>query len=150
MDQVEQLVDFSCVFEVGTERLTLSDCLNHVLVRTSNIPWRSAGEPVGCMRSVGQYELLECIGSSRSGECDRRDLGKARCRGDNGAFGPVDLQPPAAPEVASRRAGYRLSADPKAVLRHYYDIPEDRLQSSVTYEKHLNSGTDQDGEAHHQ
>jgi hypothetical protein len=23
------------------------------------------------------------------------------------------------------------------VLRHYYDIPEDRLQSSLTYEKHL-------------
>jgi GNAT superfamily N-acetyltransferase len=33
------------------------------------------------------------------------------------------------------RFGYRLSADPEATLRDYYDIPEDRLQSSVTYEK---------------
>ena len=33
------------------------------------------------------------------------------------------------------RAGYRLSADPEAVLRAYYAIPEDRLKSSVTYEK---------------
>ena len=35
------------------------------------------------------------------------------------------------------KAGYQLSPDSEAVLRHYYDIPEDRLQSSVTYEKHL-------------
>lgn len=35
------------------------------------------------------------------------------------------------------KAGYRLSADPQAVLRAYYAIPEDRLPSSVTYEKQL-------------
>jgi len=35
------------------------------------------------------------------------------------------------------KAGYRLSADPQAVLRAYYSIPEDRLKSSVTYEKQL-------------
>ena len=35
------------------------------------------------------------------------------------------------------KAGYRLSADPEAVLRAYYTIPEDRLRSSVTYEKQL-------------
>jgi GNAT superfamily N-acetyltransferase len=35
------------------------------------------------------------------------------------------------------KAGYRLSADPEAVLRAYYAIPEDRLKSSVTYEKQL-------------
>lgn len=35
------------------------------------------------------------------------------------------------------RAGYTLSADPEAVLRTYYSIPEDRLNSSVTYEKSL-------------
>lgn len=35
------------------------------------------------------------------------------------------------------KAGYRLSADPRAVLRAYYAIPEDRLTSSVTYEKQL-------------
>ena len=34
-------------------------------------------------------------------------------------------------------AGYALSADSEAVLRAYYDIPEDRLQSSVTYEKKI-------------
>lgn len=34
-------------------------------------------------------------------------------------------------------AGYTLSADPETVLRAYYDIPEDRLQSSVTYEKEI-------------
>lgn len=34
-------------------------------------------------------------------------------------------------------AGYTLSANPEAVLRAYYDIPEDRLQSSVTYEKEI-------------
>ncbi len=35
------------------------------------------------------------------------------------------------------RAGYVLSLDPEAVLRTYYAIPEDRLKSSVTYEKSL-------------
>ena len=35
------------------------------------------------------------------------------------------------------KAGYRLSADSEAVLRAYYAIPEDRLTSSVTYEKPL-------------
>jgi len=35
------------------------------------------------------------------------------------------------------RAGYTLSPDPEAVLRTYYSIPADRLQSSVTYEKSL-------------
>ena len=35
------------------------------------------------------------------------------------------------------KAGYRLSANPEAVLRAYYAIPEDRLKSSVTYEKPL-------------
>lgn len=35
------------------------------------------------------------------------------------------------------KAGYRLSADPEAVLRAYYAIPEERLKSSVTYEKLL-------------
>ena len=34
-------------------------------------------------------------------------------------------------------AGYAPSADPEAVLRAYYDIPEDRLQSSVAYEKEI-------------
>ena len=38
---------------------------------------------------------------------------------------------------ALEKAGYQPSPDPQAVLRHYYEIPEDRLQSSVTYEKHL-------------
>jgi GNAT superfamily N-acetyltransferase len=33
--------------------------------------------------------------------------------------------------------GYRLSTDSEAVLRHYYEIPEDRLQTSVVYEKKL-------------
>jgi len=32
-------------------------------------------------------------------------------------------------------AGYQVSADAEAVLRAYYAVPEDRLQSSVTYEK---------------
>ena len=36
------------------------------------------------------------------------------------------------------KGGYRLSADSQAVLRTYYDIPEDRLLTSVTYEKTLN------------
>ncbi len=35
------------------------------------------------------------------------------------------------------RAGYALSPDPEAILRTYYAIPEDRLKSSVTYEKSL-------------
>jgi GNAT superfamily N-acetyltransferase len=39
--------------------------------------------------------------------------------------------------AAFEKAGYRPSPDPEAVLRHYYHIPEDRLQSSVTCEKHL-------------
>jgi GNAT superfamily N-acetyltransferase len=34
-------------------------------------------------------------------------------------------------------AGYRLSPDPESVLRAYYAIPEERLNSSVTYEKSL-------------
>jgi GNAT superfamily N-acetyltransferase len=36
---------------------------------------------------------------------------------------------------ALEKAGYRPSPDPQAVLRAYYSIPEDRLASSVTYEK---------------
>ncbi|MFQ5520618.1 MAG: GNAT family N-acetyltransferase [Candidatus Methylomirabilia bacterium] len=36
---------------------------------------------------------------------------------------------------ALEKAGYRLSADSESVLRAYYAIPEDRLESSVTYEK---------------
>jgi len=32
-------------------------------------------------------------------------------------------------------SGYQVSVDTEAVLRAYYTIPEDRLQSSVTYEK---------------
>jgi GNAT superfamily N-acetyltransferase len=32
-------------------------------------------------------------------------------------------------------AGYALSPNPERVLRAYYAIPEDRLKSSVTYEK---------------
>ena len=39
--------------------------------------------------------------------------------------------------AAFEKAGYQPSPDSEAVLRRYYDIPEDRLQSSVTYEKHL-------------
>lgn len=35
------------------------------------------------------------------------------------------------------KIGYRLSPDSSAVLRTYYNIPEDRLQSSVTYEKRV-------------
>jgi GNAT superfamily N-acetyltransferase len=38
---------------------------------------------------------------------------------------------------ALEQAGYRLSADSEAVLRAYYAILEDRLRSSVTYEKTL-------------
>ena len=36
---------------------------------------------------------------------------------------------------ALEKAGYRASADPEAVLRAYYVIPEDRLRTSLTYEK---------------
>ena len=36
---------------------------------------------------------------------------------------------------ALEKMGYRLSPDSEAVLRAYYTIPEDRLKSSVTYEK---------------
>lgn len=36
------------------------------------------------------------------------------------------------------KGGYVLSVDSAAVLRTYYDIPEDRLRTSVTYEKTLN------------
>lgn len=35
------------------------------------------------------------------------------------------------------KAGYTLSPDPESVLRTYYSVPEDRLKSSVTYEKTL-------------
>lgn len=35
------------------------------------------------------------------------------------------------------KGGYRLSADSESVLRTYYAIPEDRLLTSVTYEKAL-------------
>lgn len=35
------------------------------------------------------------------------------------------------------KAGYLLSADPESVLRTYYDIPEDRLRTSIVYEKSL-------------
>ena len=38
---------------------------------------------------------------------------------------------------ALENAGYRQSSDPEKVLRGYYAIPEDRLRSSVTYEKTL-------------
>ena len=37
--------------------------------------------------------------------------------------------------AALEGAGYQVSADSEAVLRAYYAIPKDRLQSSVTYEK---------------
>jgi GNAT superfamily N-acetyltransferase len=47
--------------------------------------------------------------------------------------------------AALEHFGYQLSADPKAVLRHYYDIPEDRLRSSVTYEKLLDRQPATDG-----
>jgi GNAT superfamily N-acetyltransferase len=33
------------------------------------------------------------------------------------------------------KSGYTLSADSQGVLRRYYAIPEDRLRTSVTYEK---------------
>lgn len=38
---------------------------------------------------------------------------------------------------ALEKAGYRLSEDPTTILRAYYAIPEDRLRTSVTYEKPL-------------
>jgi GNAT superfamily N-acetyltransferase len=38
---------------------------------------------------------------------------------------------------ALAKAGYHPSADSETVLRRYFDIPEDRLRTSVTYEKHL-------------
>ena len=37
------------------------------------------------------------------------------------------------------RAGYHLSVDSGALLRSYYGISEDRLRSSVTYEKLLHA-----------
>jgi len=37
---------------------------------------------------------------------------------------------------ALEKAGYRRSPDSEAILRAYYSIPEDRLLSSVVYEKH--------------
>ena len=39
--------------------------------------------------------------------------------------------------AALEKFGYRLSADSEAVLRRYYDIGEDRLHASVTYEKRV-------------
>ncbi len=38
---------------------------------------------------------------------------------------------------ALEASGYQVSDDSEAVLRAYYDIDEDRLVSSVTYEKRL-------------
>jgi len=38
---------------------------------------------------------------------------------------------------ALEKAGYRPSPDPERVLRTYYTIPEDRLRTSLTYEKTL-------------
>ncbi len=38
---------------------------------------------------------------------------------------------------ALERAGYKLSDDPQAVLQKYYDIPDDRRASSITYERSL-------------
>ena len=38
---------------------------------------------------------------------------------------------------ALEKAGYRLSSDSEQVLRTYYAIPEDRLRTSLTYEKRL-------------
>ncbi len=37
------------------------------------------------------------------------------------------------------KGGYHLSPDSEAVLRAYYEIPEDRLRTSVTYEKMLDA-----------
>ena len=36
---------------------------------------------------------------------------------------------------ALEKAGYRQSSDPEKILHAYFAIPEDRLRSSVTYEK---------------
>jgi GNAT superfamily N-acetyltransferase len=38
---------------------------------------------------------------------------------------------------ALEKAGYRPSSDPERILRAYYAIPEDRLCTSLTYEKTL-------------
>ncbi|MDH3538914.1 MAG: GNAT family N-acetyltransferase [Acidimicrobiia bacterium] len=38
---------------------------------------------------------------------------------------------------ALAKAGYHPSADSETVLRRYFDIPEDRLRTSVTYEKRI-------------
>ena len=38
---------------------------------------------------------------------------------------------------ALEKAGYRLSPDPESILRAYFAVPEDRLRSSVTYERAL-------------
>jgi GNAT superfamily N-acetyltransferase len=37
------------------------------------------------------------------------------------------------------KAGYRLVSDSAATLRQYYSIPEDRLRTSVVYEKRVES-----------
>ena len=37
------------------------------------------------------------------------------------------------------KSGYQVSADSEGVLRTYYEIPEDRLLTSVTYEKSIKS-----------
>ena len=41
---------------------------------------------------------------------------------------------------ALERAGYQLSVDSQAVLRAYYEIPDDRRETSVTYERPVGSG----------
>jgi len=38
---------------------------------------------------------------------------------------------------ALEKAGYRPSSDPERILRAYYAVPEDRLRTSLTYEKTL-------------
>lgn len=43
------------------------------------------------------------------------------------------------------KRGFLPSDDPIAVLRTYYDIPEDRLRSSLTYEKRAGGGRQGDG-----
>jgi GNAT superfamily N-acetyltransferase len=43
------------------------------------------------------------------------------------------------------RAGYRLSGDSAALLRAHYAIPEDRLRSSVAYEKPLGDQAESTG-----
>lgn len=42
---------------------------------------------------------------------------------------------------ALEKAGYRLSPDPEAVLRAYYSIPENRLRTSVSYERLTREGS---------